>query len=199
MRPLPWRRWASRERSWSTATPRPCRPTTTPPTSSYFEPLTLEDVLNIHDQESCWRDGVSSSSADKHRSISPKPPVEAGRQLPRVPAREHRHLRRPRAVSRSSCSRNWTSSPTPSERDRVTNDDQAFEVASRRSAIPVVVRPLRPRRPRHGDRLRRRRALKPLHEGGRPGQRRKAGPHRPLPGGRHRGGRRCDRRWGGNE
>ena len=33
--------------SWSTATPRPFPPTTTPPTRLYFEPLTFEDVMHI--------------------------------------------------------------------------------------------------------------------------------------------------------
>ena len=32
-------------RSWSIATPRPCRPTTTPPDRLYFEPLTFEDTF----------------------------------------------------------------------------------------------------------------------------------------------------------
>ena len=37
--------------SWSTATRRPSRPTTTRPDRLYFEPLTLEDVLEIVDVE----------------------------------------------------------------------------------------------------------------------------------------------------
>ena len=38
-------------RSWSTATPRPCRPTTTRPTASTSSPLTVEDVTNVLDAE----------------------------------------------------------------------------------------------------------------------------------------------------
>ncbi len=38
-------------RSWSTAIPRPCPPTTTRRIASTFEPLTLEDVLEIIDKE----------------------------------------------------------------------------------------------------------------------------------------------------
>ena len=38
--------------SWSTAIPRRCRPTTTPRTALYFEPVTLEDVLEIVDKPS---------------------------------------------------------------------------------------------------------------------------------------------------
>ena len=41
-------------RSWSTATPRRCRPTTTRRDRLYFEPLTLEDVLEICDVEKPW-------------------------------------------------------------------------------------------------------------------------------------------------
>ena len=39
-------------RSWSTATRKRCRPTTTPSIRLYFEPLTFEDVLDIVDDES---------------------------------------------------------------------------------------------------------------------------------------------------
>ena len=43
--------------SWSTATRKPCRPTYDTSDRLYFEPLTLEDVLEIvHVEKSDWRD-----------------------------------------------------------------------------------------------------------------------------------------------
>ncbi len=63
-------------RSWSTATPRPCRPTTTRPTGLYFEPLTYEDVMDVIEREQptgCdrqprWADAAEARRADSHRS-----------------------------------------------------------------------------------------------------------------------------------
>ncbi len=45
-------------RSWSTATPRPCRPTTTRRDRLYFEPLTHEDVMNVIEAEQAAGDLV---------------------------------------------------------------------------------------------------------------------------------------------
>jgi carbamoyl-phosphate synthase large subunit len=55
--------------SWSTATPRRCRPTTTRSDRLYFEPLTFEDVMAIIERErrpaATWR--ASCSSAGRRR------------------------------------------------------------------------------------------------------------------------------------
>ncbi len=70
--------------SWSTAIRRPCRPTTTPRDRLYFEPLTLEDVLEIVDKEKPTR---------RDRAVRRPDAAQAGAR-PRSQRRaDHRHHR----------------------------------------------------------------------------------------------------------
>ena len=185
-------------RSWSTATPRRCPPTTTPRDRLYFEPLTSEDV-------------AATSSRPSRRSgdlvgviVSPRWPdaAQAGRRCcPRTwslgtVAGVDRPRRGPRALERAlrppRASRSPPAAPPPPSTRRSAIVD--------RIGYPVLVRPsLRARRPGHADRLRRRRASSramaelagfgTLGQGGRPVGR-APGARRPLPRGRHRGRRR---------
>ena len=81
--------------SWSTATPRPCRPTTTPRDRLYFEPVTLEDVLEIVDKEKPRR---------RDRAVRRPDAAEAGAR-PRSRRRaDHRHHARQRSTSPKTAS-----------------------------------------------------------------------------------------------
>ena len=163
----------------------------------YFEPLTLEDVLNICEQESenlfgvivqfggqtplNLADGLAGSRRPDHRHLAAEHRDRRGPQALRRDARQARHppdrrRHRDRPKRRRSPSRDRIGYPGP--------------------RAPV----LRARRPRHADRPQRRRDLRALHRGtsrvrGRvAATRRSAMPRRSLPRRRRRGGRRLHQR-----
>ncbi len=133
-RASPCARTATRP-SWSTATPRPSRPTTTPRDRLYFEPLTLEDVLEIVDKEkpvgvivqyggqtplklalALEANGVpiigTTPDIDRHRRGPRALPEAAQRARPEAAAQPHRpHRERgagarpPSSATRWSCAR----------------------------------------------------------------------------------------------
>ena len=94
-RPWPCAKTATR-RSWSTATPRPSRPTTTRRDRLYFEPVTLEDVLEIcrrrkaHGRDRAVRRPDTAQALPRARG--------RGRAHHRHEHRRHRLRRRPRAL-----------------------------------------------------------------------------------------------------
>ncbi len=158
----------------------------------YFEPLTYEDVMNVLDVE-------KEQLLGSHRLAGRPDAAEAGRAHPgRVGSRHaaggHRRGRGPRALERAlpparhPPARRWH---RRRPRD-CARHHRSHRVPGAGSSV------LRARRPGHGDRLRRR-GPGPGH--GRAGRlrqprprgrslRRAAGPHRPVPRGRHRGRRR---------
>ena len=83
------RRWrcatTATRRSWSTATPRPSRPITTPPTGCTSSPLTLEDVLEIVHVEKPW--GVIVQYGGQT-------PLKLARDLEAERRADHRHVAR---------------------------------------------------------------------------------------------------------
>ena len=139
-------RTASRP-SWSTATRRPSRPTTTPRDRLYFEPLTLEDVLEIVDKE---------KPVGRDRAVR-RPDAAQARARPRGRRRaDHRHQRRHRSTSprtasasRSCCTKLKLRQPP----NRTARIGAGGGEARRGDRLPGGGAPeLRARRPRDGDR-----------------------------------------------
>ena len=96
-----WRCASSGSRpSWSTATPRRCRPTTTRRDRLYFEPLTLEDVLAICDEEK--PDGRHRAVRRADAAQARRAAREARREAPRHERRRHRSRRGSRALRRAA-------------------------------------------------------------------------------------------------
>ena len=150
----------------------------------YFEPLTLEEVLNIYDTEK--PDGVIVQFGGQTPLTLALPLKRAGVPIigtdpTNIDLAEDRKLfgklldeleysRRPPTVS-------------------ATSVEERLRRGAAASAIPVLVRPeLRAGRTRDGDRLRRRHRA-PVHAGGGDLLAGPAGADRPVPGRRHRSGR----------
>ena len=131
--------------SWSTATPRRSRPTTTPPTRLYFEPLTYEDVMDIVDAEQ--PDGVVVTLGGQTPLKLAQRARGRGRAHHGHAARGHRPGRGPRpllgaarrARHRLSRRRAWPNTI-----------EEALDVAHE-DRLPAARAPeLRAGRPRHG-------------------------------------------------
>ena len=102
----------------------------------YFEPLTLEDVLNIVDTEK--PDGVIVQFGGQTPLNLALPLKRLGRADHRHRSREHRPGRRPQAAS-ASCS-TICRFPSPAN-GTATSVEEAVRRRARASAIPVLVRP----------------------------------------------------------
>jgi carbamoyl-phosphate synthase large subunit len=142
----------------------------------FFEPLTLEDVLNVierlggcetagsetarHSGSSLLRNSLShsvapstassSSSAAKRPSTSPRassPPARPSSALPSTPSTSPRT-----ATASTTCSTNWGSS---ARRGIARSLDEAVEIAEKHRLPRPHPPQLRPGRPRHGNLLRR--------------------------------------------
>ena len=154
----------------------------------YFEPLTLEDVLEVVHAEQ------QAGPVDRGRRPARRPdPARAWRRGSRTPAsRSSAPARRPstspRTAARSAEVLADAGLPAP-KHGTATSYDGARRVAAG-IGYPVLVRPvLRPRRARHGDRLRRG-AAGDLHGRGDRGLRGPSGARRPVPRRRDRDRRR---------
>ena len=155
----------------------------------YFEPLTLEDVLEIVDMEK--PDGVIVQFGGQ----TPLKLARAARGAPAcrssAPRRRDRPRRGPRALrgaareARAARSRRTAPRAPRSRRSRWRSE----------IGYPVLVRPsLRARRPRDGDRLRRRRPARATCARRSRCRTTVAGADRPVPRGRDRGRRRLPQR-----
>ena len=156
----------------------------------YFEPLTLEDVLEIVDREK--PEGVIVQFGGQTPLKLARDLEAAGVPIIGTSARLHRQGRGPRAL------------PADAARAEAAAAAQPHGAHARGGArggqgdrLPGGGAPLlRAGRPRDGDRARRDRP-RALHEGGREGLQRFPRAHRPLPERRDRGGRgRGERRRG---
>ncbi len=170
-------------RSWSIAIRKPCRPTTTPATGLYFEPLTLEEVLNICDTEK--PDGVIVQFGGQTPLTLAIPLKNAGVPIigtdpENIDLAEDRKLLR-QAAGRSEDS--FAGERLGDECGRGVHD-RAFHRLSGAGAAQ-----LRAGRPRHGDRLRRRHGAA-LYAGSRVVLAKPSRADRPVPGRRYRSRRR---------
>ncbi|MFR5768386.1 MAG: hypothetical protein ACLUFW_10815 [Alistipes sp.] len=113
----------------------------------YFEPLTVEDVMNVIDLESPT---ASSSSLGGQTAINLAEPLMPARRA------DHRHRLRghpQRARTATASKRSWTSCGIPQPEGRAVTDIESGVTAAARIGYPVLVRPsLRAGRPRHADR-----------------------------------------------
>ncbi len=124
-----------REPSWSTRTRRPSRPTTTLSDHLFFEPLTVEDVLNICDRMK--PEGLIVQFGGQ-TPLNLAQAAGGGRRADhRHQRRDHRHRRGPRAVRRAG---RPTRPEAAGQRHRRATLQQALHVA-RRIGFPVLVRP----------------------------------------------------------
>ena len=174
--------------SWSTATRRPCRPTTTPRDRLYFEPVTLEDVLEIVDKEKPV--GVI---------------VQYGGQTPLKLALDLERAGVPIigttpdsidiAEDRERFQKLLHELGLKQPPNRTARTEEQALAAGAGDRLPAGRAPeLRARRPRDGDRARRQ-GPRALHaRGGARCQREVAGAARPLPRRRDRGRRRLHQR-----
>jgi carbamoyl-phosphate synthase large subunit len=172
--------------SWSTRTPRPSRPITTPATSS---------------TSSRSRSRTCSTSAT--RSSPTGVIVQFGGQTPLNLAAASRPTASPSSAPRPNPSRSPRTASFSAMLDKLGLNQTAQRHRHqrgrsrrrRRESRLSRARPaqLRPRRARHADRLQRRRPA-PLHAQRRRGQPGAPRPRRPLPRRRHRGRRRLHRR-----
>ena len=149
----------------------------------YFEPLTLEDVLEIVHREKPKGLIVQYGGPDAAQAGGAAP--RAGRAHLRHQPRRHRPGRGPRAVLPDD--RQAQAAPAGERHGQERRGGLRGGPAHR---LPGHGAPLlRAGRPGHGGGLRRRRPARlPDRRGA--GLQRPAGPHRPLPQGRGRGGRR---------
>ena len=132
----------------------------------YFEPLTLEDVLNIVEREQPLR---------RHRPVRRPDAAQArgaaragGRADPGHVARRHRPGRGPRALRRAA--RGSSGSPRPPS-GTARSFDEAARIAATHRLPGAGAALLRAGRARHGDRLRRGSDLRALHARGGAGAR----------------------------
>ena len=149
----------------------------------YFEPLTLENVLNICRHRKARRrdravrrtdaaqSGAAAEAPGRARSSAPTPRISISPKT---------------ANCSASCSTIWTF-PSPAN-GTATSAEEACAVARAHRLSGAGAPQLRAGRARHGDRLRRRDGA-PVHARGRHLLAGSAGAGRPLPGRRHRSGR----------
>ena len=161
----------------------------------YFEPLTDEDVANVLDAELA----AGGTRGRRHRVAGRPDAAQAGRLAARrsscsAPARPRSTW--PRTGSAGTRCATQLGIPQPPG-GTATSTAEALAVAGRDRLPGAAAAELRPRRPGHGDRLRRRRrapghAVDDHRRAGPRGRRhgRAAGAGRPLLGGRDRGRRR---------
>ena len=168
------RAWATK-RSWSTATPRRSRPTTTSPTASTSS-RSPSRTCSTSSPTSGPR-ASSCSSAARRRSRSPHALEAAGVPILGTPQDVDRPRRGPRPLRRAA----------RRARDQVPRLRRGDEPSTRRRRSRAAIgypragaALLRARRPRHGDRLRRRRRSTRYMDTRRAGQPRPSGAHRPF-------------------
>ena len=112
----------------------------------YFEPLTLEDVLNIHEQEDCWGAIVQFGG---QTPLNLAADLEAN-GVPIIGTS-------PKSIEQAEDRKYFSAlldklGLKQAEAGTAVSEDEAVEIAQR-IGYPVLVRPqLRPRRPRHDDR-----------------------------------------------
>ncbi len=150
----------------------------------FFEPLTLEDVLNICERVQPM--GVIVQFGGQTPLNLAKALEAAGVPIIGTSPESHRPGRGPRAVPPGH--RNaWASRQPP---NGIGHQPRRGPPDRRTDRLPRAgPAELRARRPGDGDRLRRAEP-RPLHDRGRRGQPRAPDPHRQVPRGRHRGRRR---------
>ena len=127
----------------------------------YFEPLTLEDVLNIYERENRHDQvlGVIVQFGGQTPLNLAKGLEENGVRIIGTSPEEHRTRRRPQAVRQAA--RRSRFAPGPQRHRHLAGRGPGHH---REDRLPQPRAPqLRARRPRHADRLQRRRA-DPLHE-----------------------------------